>query len=231
MIQVITRSQLSKSAGWCAVIAVLVASCYGSPTGFDLNSQLDPINDVMVYAGSFWEFAEVDDTITIDAFGYHNGSGFGTQLIRTVTWASSDVATLRVVQSKTTGIGSFAQVKGIKPGIVTLSVTLNGVTGSDTLRVIPRVKQLALKSSAAVLAIGDTVEIWCRADDLNGDSIPNLRPLIGPDFLLPYPFPLRYIGPYPRHRYVSTDTGSVGFVTGVAHDTARVTVRVMPRTP
>ena len=191
------RSICRRYTGLLAILVVSVASCAGSPAEpepFDLNTLLVPINEVVVYAGTQSRFAEVGDTKAIDASGFHNGEGFGTQIVKTATWTTSDPTMLQVVRRSISGSGSSAVLRGGRPGLVTLSVTLNGVTGVDTIRVIPKIGQLHLRSTRSMLAIGDTVEVWFRADDLRGDSIPDLRPLIV-HTTGPYPLPLQFVGP------------------------------------
>lgn len=161
-------------------LAIGMASCLGPPTEpepFDINSLLNPITEVLIYAGTHYEYAEVDDSIGIYASGFHKGNGFGTQSIKTAEWSVSDPTALQVTRSASQGNLSRATLRGLKPGLVTLSAKLNGVTGTDTIRVVPRIKQLQIVTTRATLGIGDTVEIWLRADDMNGDSIPHIRPL------------------------------------------------------
>lgn len=213
-------------------LAIGVVSCLEPPTEpepFDFNSLLNPINGVVIYAGSHYEYAEVDDTIRVYAAGFHNGNGIGTQALKTVEWSVSDATALQVTRTESQGNLSQATLRGLKPGLVTLSAKLNGVAGTDTIRVVPRIKQLQIVTTRATLGIGDTVEIWLRADDMNGDSIPHVRPLYLTGGFYPYPYPLRYVGPWPRQRYVGKDTGTVEFLAGVANDTTPVLkIRVLP---
>ena len=228
--QLMNRRVIRRHAGSCVILALALASCVESPPEpepFDFNTLLNPINGVRVYAGSQFEFAEVDDTTRIQAWGFHDGQGIGTQSVRTAIWTSSDPTMLHIVRSSFSANGASAVLRGGRPGLVTLSVTLNGVTGADTIRVLPRIRELRLKSTRPTLAIGDTVEVWFRADDLNGDSIPSVRPLIVITFG-PYALPLQFIGPWPRHRYVGKDTGSVQFYTKVANDSTDLSIRVLP---
>jgi hypothetical protein len=209
---------------WCALLSLALASC--DPAPFDINDGRSPINGVRVYAGSHHFFAEVDDSIGIQAWGYHDGDGWGAQYVKTATWTASDPATLRIVRKTVLANSSAAVLRGLRPGIVLLSATLNGVTGSDSIRVLPKIRELQLKATRTMLSIGDTVEIWLRANDLNGDSIPNLRPLYVRS--LSQTQPLLYIGPWPRERYVGNTTGSIVFYTQVANDSTDLTITVVP---
>lgn len=146
--------------------------------------------------------------------------------MKTATWTASDPTTLRIVRRTVLANSSAAVLRGLRPGIVLLSATLNGVTGSDSIRVLPKISELQLKATRTTLSIGDTVEIWLRANDLSGDSIPNLRPLYVRS--LSQTQPLQYIGPWPRERYVGNTTGSIVFYTKVANDSTDVTITVVP---
>lgn len=57
----------------CALLPLALASC--DPAPLDVNDGRSPINGVTVYAGSHHFFAEVDDSIGIQAWGYHDGDG------------------------------------------------------------------------------------------------------------------------------------------------------------
>lgn len=212
-------------------LPILLVSCLETtaepdPFNFDDLFKRSPINDVSVYL----EFAEVDDTVSMYASGFTNGSGFGTEFVKTAVWSPSDPTAMQVVSVNNFANNSRAVLLGLKPGLILMSVTLNGVTGSGAITILPHIKQLRLKSTRTTLAIGDTVEVWMRADDVNGDSIPGFRKSIGFSFGL-YLLPIRYVGPFPRERYVGADTGTVRFYTNLANDTASISVRVVPPTP
>ena len=229
MDQLPTRSARRRYVAWLTILSGALASCTGI-TGesdtFDLNASRSPINGVVVYAGSFHYFAEVDDSIGVMAWGYHNGEGWGAQSVTTANWAASDPTVLRIVRSSFRVNSAAAVLRGVRPGLVALSATLNGVTGSDTIRVLPKIRALELKSTRATLSLGDTVEIWLRAEDMTGDSIPDVRPLYVPELLQMHR--LQYIGPWPRQRYVGKDTGVITFQTVVANDSAALSLRVLP---
>jgi hypothetical protein len=95
-----------------------------------------PITDVTVY--TFGRTLLVGDTARIRAEGFRNGSGFGVQMPQTVTFVSSDTTVFRV--EDVGGVGTRqpnALVRAVAPGLARLHATLDGVTGSDTLRVVP----------------------------------------------------------------------------------------------
>ena len=99
------RSIVRRHTRLLAILVVSVASCVGSPAEpdpFDLNTLLVPIDEVVVYAGTQSNFAEVDDTTAIDASGFHNGQGSGGQIVRTAglefTLPQALVTTARIFQ-------------------------------------------------------------------------------------------------------------------------------------
>ena len=115
-----------------------------------------PINGVTVYAGSHFQFAEVGDTAHVRAYGYHDGQGIWAESVTSATWSPSDPTMLRIVRTVNRGNGSTATLIGERPGVVVLSVQLNGVTDADTIRVLPRIARIQLKATRTTVAIGDT---------------------------------------------------------------------------
>ena len=202
-------------------------SCLGAtePRPFNLDDLANPINGVTVYAGQVFNQAETADTVQIFAEGFHNGNGIGTQSVKSASWTVSDPTTLQIIRSSFAFTQSVATVRGLKPGVVTLSVTLNGVTGTDVLQVLPRIHSLRVWATPSPqITVGDTIQLHGRANDLNGDSIPNAAILIWQDSGL-----LLLGGAGGRARYVALTAGTGRWRTIVANDTASVNITAVAK--
>ena len=128
-----------------------------------------PVRDVIVYT---WPFAiQVGDTMTVDALAYDSsGHLTASQSIR--TWMLSDSA---LAAARSLGAtSSSALFRGQRPGALLVRVTIAGVTGQDTMRVIPALAPLQISPASLTLRLGDTAAAKVRIADLNGVPVRNL---------------------------------------------------------
>src|SRR4051812_38235508 len=77
---------------------------------------LEPVNGVHVYL-PLYRILEVGDTARIDAEGFHDGNGFGTEPPHTVAFAASDPTVVRLESTTwTLSIVPTVRVRGLRPG-------------------------------------------------------------------------------------------------------------------
>lgn len=134
---------------------------------------------MVVYGGSDGLQVEVGDTIRIDAEGFHDGNGFGTDFPHTVTFATTD-STVVGLESTSWSL-SFVptiRVRGRRDGLVSIIATINGVSGQDSLRVIPAVGSVTLSPNPATVKVGDTVTVQVQVIARAGGPITTVHPFI-----------------------------------------------------
>jgi hypothetical protein len=117
---------------------------------------------------------EVGDTSLVSAIGHVDGvlSMFFYAPILDAKWATSDpsVARLEVPAPPPDTTRARIVVRGVSPGTVSVTATSLGVTGAATVRVIPRLRDLVVLTSADTIAVGDSVVL--RVDGVAEDGEP-----------------------------------------------------------
>jgi hypothetical protein len=204
-------------------LVVSAGSCEQPTNPFFLSR--NPINGVEVYL-PLLHVMQVGDTIRIDAEGFHDGYGVGTEYPHSVSFTATDTTVLRLEPvTWTLPFVPSMRARGLKPGLVTLSATINGVTGSDTLRVIPEVASITLSPSATTFFVGDTIPVAVEIRSTGGDLITERVPLV---------FPMTdgivlLAGSYGNNRVVGRNPGTTVLVAFLGPDTGRVMVTVQAR--
>src|SRR3954471_4685483 len=166
-------------AAFGATTLILLAGCDPPPaTGsVGLTGLLNPITEVEVYVATLGAVLEVGDTTQVTAEGFHNGSGFGTQLPQTVAFAVDDstIASLEKA-SWVNAIIPAASARGRRPGVARVSVTINGVTGRDTILVIPTIGSIVVAPTSVTVHTNDTVSFHVTVFATDGTPITNVHP-------------------------------------------------------
>lgn len=211
------------------VFALTLLACAGSceqPTDPFLFAR-NPINGVALYL-PLYQVVQVGEVIRVDAEGFYNGNGVGTEYPRTVSFVSSDTNIVRLQPA--TWTASFiptVRATGLKPGLVTVTATINGVATSDTLRVIPEIASITLTPASASFFVGDTVTVAVDIRSTAGQPITERRPLITWDT----PGILISASTLTSNRVVGRTPGTTVLKAFIGPDTGRVTVTVKARAP
>lgn len=209
------------------VLALSVALGGGSCVRMEIFPPPNPINGVSVYL-PLGQVIQVNDPTRIHASGFYNGNGLGTEDPHTVSFVASDTTVLRL--QPTTWIHASAPTTlatGLKPGLITLTATLNGVSASDTLRVIPEVASITLLPTSTSFFVGDTIPVAVEVRAMNGQLIGERTPLV----LSETPGVVTLSSSYGNNRVVGANPGTTVLTAFIGPDTGRVAVTVKARTP
>lgn len=141
----------------------------GNPAAVPLFGLGRPVREVIVYT---WPFAiQVGDTMTVYADAF-DSTGFGTAWQSVRTWALSDSSL-----ATATALGpskSASLFRGQRPGFLAVRVTIAGVTGQDSLRIIPTLAPLQVSPASLTLRLHDSASVKVRITDLSGFPVRNL---------------------------------------------------------
>lgn len=145
----------------CLATACLVLGCaHQEVTGPPLVT-FPPIHDVVVYT---WpRYVQVGDTLRVEAGGFNTSGWEFTEPIHTVAWATGTPDRIRIESAP--WIAAFqpaVYARGLAPGTATISATLNGVTGSDSVIVLPLLRGIELTRQTATIHVGQTLDITAR---------------------------------------------------------------------
>ena len=155
----------------CAAVAFLFACDSGAVTLLPIFPSL-PVRSVREVIVDTWPFAiQVGDTMTVYTEAF-DSTGTGTAGLALRTWALTD-STLATA----TPLGphrSSALFRGQRPGSMLVRVTINGVTGQDSLRIIPTLAPLEISPTSLTLRQGDTAIVRLRIVDRSGNPVQNL---------------------------------------------------------
>lgn len=150
---------------------VIVVACAGdrNPVAVPLFGLGRPVREVIVYTFPF--AIQVGDTMTVSADAF-DSTGFGTawQSVRTWTLSDNSLATATAIGSSK----SASLFRGQRPGALTVRVTIAGVTGQDSLRIIPTLAPLQVSPASLTLRLHDSAAVKLRIADLSGATIRNL---------------------------------------------------------
>lgn len=168
----------------CATPLFVLVGCGEAPSSLLATHgiSLKPINEVIVYGGSNGQIAMVGDTVRVDAEGFRDGQGLGTESPRTVLFSTSDSSVVRLETTIwTLSFIPTTRVRGLREGLVTIFATINGVTGRDSLRVIPPIRIIQLTPNPATVRVNDTISIGVRVIAQNGADITTVAPFVSMD--------------------------------------------------
>jgi hypothetical protein len=133
-----------------------------------------PVTDVSVYLGT--SVLEVGDTTRIEAEGFTNGEGFGTEPPRTVSFVAADSTILSLAQATwTLPMVPAVLARGLRTGLTTVTATINGVSARDSLRVIPTIGSIVVTPVMATIHINDTISYQVAVNAVDGSPISGVR--------------------------------------------------------
>jgi uncharacterized protein YjdB len=121
---------------------------------------------------AFWgEVLEVGSVSRTCAFGLAP-SGYYVATRRVDQWKVSDptLATLLSMPDKQDNY-SCRLVRVNRPGQLTVTATMAGLEGTNTVRLIPTISQVVLQPSSATLHVGDTASVTITVIAVNGDTL------------------------------------------------------------
>lgn len=206
-------------------IAIAVASCADDNGSFSIPFfPTMPINGVVVYT-PLYSIVEVGDTVTITSAGFHNGNGLGVEPIRTAIFNVSDTTTVRLEPRSMLYPNTPAVLaRGRQEGVVVITATLNGVAGTDSLRVIPAIGRIEIITSHSTIHVGDTVTVDVRIIATDGTVITTPQwPVIQAE-----PIGL-LIGAPNRNKMRGTSPGTATVTVKVGRATGTATVSILPQ--
>lgn len=140
--------------------------------------------------------------------GAFNSGGMSTMFKESVVWSISDTAIAGLAR-KSGSKNVNVDVRGRRPGLVTVTATSQGISRSDTVRVIPTLRGLHIVPGAFTVAVGDTFRVNGVAQDLEGREVPGLHFVWEPE-----------------NPSVATMGGNGGLVLGRTPGTARIRARI-----
>lgn len=149
------------SIGVAAVLgAVLLSSCIVGPA--------DPAGHVTVYASP--GVVQVGGELHVFA-GAFNRTGSSTRFDGPVRWTVSDTSLARLIPNRR---DSEVEVRGVRAGIVTVTATAGGASGSAQVQVIPRLSEVSLHPAPVSVKAGDTTRVVAIARDEAGREVTGL---------------------------------------------------------
>jgi hypothetical protein len=156
----------------------LALACFASlscgPAPLDPGSLYTPVTDIAVYSAGL---VEVGDTMRIEAEGFTNGQGYTTEPPRTVSFSLADSTILSLEKTTwTMPIMPAVLAHGLRPGVTTVTATINGVSGRDSLQVIPRIGSIAVTPVAATIHTNDTITFHVAVMAVDGSEITTVHP-------------------------------------------------------
>ncbi|HKG93073.1 MAG TPA: hypothetical protein VKA84_14310 [Gemmatimonadaceae bacterium] len=173
-------SRLPRSAA--PALAALAALTLGACEQWDFTG-LSPGGGHLtsVAVGPMHGVVEVGDTLRMGAAGSVDGLLgllFYDRLLD-AAWSSRDSGTVRLVPvppPPPTDSESVAQVlvRGVSPGLATVTATARGISGSATVRVIPPVARIEVRVTRDTVAVGDTLIVGAIGWDAEGGHIAGL---------------------------------------------------------
>jgi signal peptidase I len=131
---------------------------------------LPPIHEVVVYT---WPtYVQVGDTLRVQAGGFNVNGWEITEPIRTVVWQTSDSDRIKIEPAlPIIPIQPSIYALGLAPGVAHVSATLNGVTGSDSVIVLPALREIDVVPRTATVHVGDSLPITARIVATDGTVI------------------------------------------------------------
>ncbi len=151
-----------------ALAAAIAVSCQDGPPLVPLFPAIasPPVKEVIVYG--FPNVLEVGDTLTVYASAF-DSLGNATAFNVAAAWSYSDSS---LVTGVPRGLVTPATLlTGRKAGLLTLSARINGVTGQDTIRVVPRIAQVSFSASSVTIPANDSVRVDVTFRDAAGAAI------------------------------------------------------------
>jgi hypothetical protein len=185
----------------------------------------NPITSVSVYL-PLYHVMQVGEAVRLDAAGYYQGNGAWVEEPRTVVFRSTDT-TVVGLEPTTWYMSSMPSVRARarRVGTVTFSATINGVTGSDSLRVIPEIQSIALTPTRSTLQVGDTVAVTVDIVSTGGEAITTVRPFVDMSD------GVGVVVSVGQNRFRGVAPGTARLKAFVGADTGRVTLTVVPKAP
>ena len=143
------------------IVLALLAGCL--PTG--------PVEHISIYTN----FGVVEAGSDLEVFaGAGTRNGRSSTFDEQVVWTSSDTSLARV-RRKRGAESRYALVRGVRPGLVTLSASSGGVRATDTVRVIPTLQGITLTPSTFQVLQGDTFRVRAELRDAEGRRVEGVR--------------------------------------------------------
>lgn len=143
------------------LLLALLAGCL--PTG--------PVEHISIYTS----FGVVQVGSELEVFaGASTRNGRSSPFDERVAWSSSDTSVARV-RGKRGAESRYVLVRGVRPGLVTLTASSGGVRASDTVRVIPALQGITLTPSTFQMAPGDTFRVRAELRDTEGRLVEGVR--------------------------------------------------------
>ncbi|MDQ6736117.1 MAG: hypothetical protein M3Z30_00260 [Gemmatimonadota bacterium] len=153
-----------------AAVTCLVTACGGIDAISPPALTLPPISEVVVYT---WPtYVQVGDTLRVQAGGFSRDGWEFTQPIRTVAWQTSNPDLIRIEAAvPVISIQPSVYARGLAPGNAHISATLNGVTGADSVIVLPRLQGVEVTPQTATIRVGQLLPVAARIVGSDGATI------------------------------------------------------------
>jgi hypothetical protein len=160
------QASATRVAPLTAILATLCAACQqGDLAGFPTFPQARPF-EVVTFAHP--NFMRVGDTLTASSFAY-DSTGYVTMPTAARVWRLSDSTVVRLEASNETG-GRL--VRAISPGVSRVTATIAGLSGGDTVWVVPSNAAVHIQTSSTKVALGDTLIATCTLSNSGGVPVP-----------------------------------------------------------
>ncbi|MCU0646447.1 MAG: hypothetical protein MUF00_00510 [Gemmatimonadaceae bacterium] len=131
--------------------------------------RLPPVRHVNVYA--YPNLLAVDRLDTLEANGF-DSTGVGVWVSGAATWRVSD--STRLSMRELDPRRRQVEVRALRPGLVEVVATIAGVSGRDTVRIIPALLPLELTPAAVSLRRGDSTFVRLRIRTTDGVAVRGL---------------------------------------------------------
>jgi hypothetical protein len=180
-----------------------------------------PIVSVVVY--TFPWYVQVGDTLHVSAEGFGANGYTANESLRSVAWQSapSGRVALEVLPSPFQP-RSARVVRGLAPGRANLTATLNGVSGSDSVVVLPRLQAIELSADRTTAQVGETVTISALIRTTEGAT------LEGPYLIWESSDYTRAGFTFGEGLVVARGAGTVEITATIARMTGRITLTILP---
>jgi len=179
------------------------------------------IASVIVYTWPW--YVQVGDTLHIEAAGYNVNGWSSSDSLRTVAWRSapSGVVELEALPSPFR-YWTVHAVRGLAPGRAIVTATLNGVSGSDSVVVVPRLQAVELSADRTTVHVGATVTITAVIRTTSGAT------LEGPQLVWDVSDYTRAVFSSGFGRFLATGAGTVDITATIARTTGRTSLTILP---
>ncbi|MEO9251228.1 MAG: hypothetical protein ABI322_09405 [Gemmatimonadaceae bacterium] len=179
-----------------------------------------PIHDVIVYT---WPtYVQVGDTLRVEAGAFNDVGLEFTQPIRTVAWQTSNPQVISIEPAVAiVPIQPSVYARGVAPGTAHISATLNGITGTDSVIVLPRLQGVKVTPVTATIHVGQWIPVTAQIIAADGTV------LVGP-YIIWESSNYNVAAPGPGNTVVSRTVGVARITATLARAVGALDVTVVP---